>query len=195
MLIVDKKVKKQPDQIRLHLGCGDRYHSWFTHHIDLSDKLHVDIVHDASSLPMFINGSVDMIYASHILEYFDSSEVVRVLAEWRRVLKAGGLLRLAVPDFAALCVAYNRGFPIFRLTGPLYGKMNIGKNQHIYHKMCYDYLSLSSLLRLCQFNRIRRYEWRETEHADMDDWSQSYLPHMDKDNGLLISLNVECNKI
>ena len=36
--------------------------------------------------------------------------------------------------------------------------------------------------------------WRETEHSQFDDHSQAYVPHMDKENGVLISLNVECNK-
>ena len=38
------------------------------------------------------------------------------------------------------------------------------------------------------------YDWRKTEHAQFDDHSQAYLPHMDKKNGELISLNVESNK-
>jgi len=28
----------------------------------------------------------------------------------------------------------------------------------------------------------------------MDDHSQAYLPHMDKENGILISLNIEATK-
>ena len=31
-------------------------------------------------------------------------------------------------------------------------------------------------------------------HIDYDDYSQAYYPHMDKDNGILISLNVEAIK-
>jgi len=41
---------------------------------------------------------------------------------------------------------------------------------------------------------IKRYNWKDTEHSKIDDHSQAYLPHMDKDNGTLISLNVECIK-
>lgn len=35
--------------------------------------------------------------------------------------------------------------------------------------------------------------WKNTEHSQFDDYSQSYIPHMDKINGTLMSLNVECN--
>ena len=41
---------------------------------------------------------------------------------------------------------------------------------------------------------IRLTYWEETEHAQFDDHSQAYLPHMDKENGTLMSLNVECIK-
>ena len=41
---------------------------------------------------------------------------------------------------------------------------------------------------------VIEYDWRETEHSEFDDHSQAYIPHMDKDNGTLISLNVECIK-
>lgn len=44
------------------------------------------------------------------------------------------------------------------------------------------------------FKDVRRYDWRQTEHKDYDDFSQAYIPHMDKENGLLISLNIEATK-
>jgi len=41
---------------------------------------------------------------------------------------------------------------------------------------------------------VERYDWRDTEHADFDDHSQAYIPHMDKENGVLVSLNVQGTK-
>ena len=41
---------------------------------------------------------------------------------------------------------------------------------------------------------IDKYDWSKTEHSKFDDHSQAFLPHMDKQNGTLISLNVECVK-
>lgn len=43
-------------------------------------------------------GSVDEIRASHILEHFSEKGIWIVLNEWARVLKPGGLIRIAVPD-------------------------------------------------------------------------------------------------
>ena len=45
------------------------------------------------------------------------------------------------------------------------------------------------------FSGICRYDWRKTEHATLDDYSQSYIPHLKKEEGTLISLNVEATKI
>jgi len=44
------------------------------------------------------------------------------------------------------------------------------------------------------FRHIRRYDWRATDHAWLDDFSQAYLPHLDKERGTLVSLNVEAIK-
>jgi len=41
---------------------------------------------------------------------------------------------------------------------------------------------------------VQTWNWRETSHSEFDDHSQAYIPHMDKDNGKLISLNVEAIK-
>ena len=41
---------------------------------------------------------------------------------------------------------------------------------------------------------ISIYDWRKTEHAKFDDHSQAYLPHFEKEEGTLISLNVESKK-
>ena len=44
------------------------------------------------------------------------------------------------------------------------------------------------------FRNLRQYDWRETSHGDVDDFSQAYIPHLDKEHGRLISLNVEATK-
>lgn len=53
-------------------------------------------------------GSADVIYSSHMLEHLDRREARRFLAEARRLLRPGGILRLAVPDLAMLAERYAR---------------------------------------------------------------------------------------
>jgi len=71
-----------------------------------------------------------------------------------------------------------------------------GRQDYLYniHYNVFDYKSLKDVLQNTGFKNIKQYNWRETEHSNVDDYSQAYIPHMDKENGKLISLNVECKK-
>ena len=160
--------------MKLHLGCGGRNFGDDWIHIDQSDE-----------------DSCDVIYASHLLEYFDREEALQVLMEWRRCLKVGGVLRVAVPDFAAMCTLYKTGHSLEMFLGPLYGKMG---DPPFYHKTVYDYCSLKLFLESLGFLKVKKYAWELTDHASIDDQSQAYIPHMDKDHGTLVSLNVEAVK-
>ncbi len=182
--------------LRLHLGCGKRYIPGFVH-VDLSDHPHIDHRHDISSLPMFGDATADLIYVCHAFEYFDREEAASVLQEWRRVLRPGGTLRLAVPDFEAMARVYDETKQLDLIHGPLYGRMGIRTpdgERIAYHKTTYDFESLARVLASAGFRGVRRWDWRATEHRDVDDFSQAYIPHMDKDHGTLISLNVEATK-
>jgi len=179
---------------KINMGCGWRDFGSDWIHIDGGEYEHLDYKSGVKNLPQFEDNSIDLIYASHVIEYFDRFEIISILKEWRRVLKSGATLRLAVPNFAVLSKLYLSGkIELKNVLGPLYGKMTMDEDT-IYHKTTYDFKDLKILLLDCGFTNIATYDWRTTEHSQFDDHSQAYFPHMDKDNGTLISLNVECNK-
>ena len=64
----------------------------------------------------------------------------------------------------------------------------------IYHRTVFDFKSLKKILEDIGMKDISIYDWRKTEHAQFDDHSQAYLPHFEKEKGVLISLNVESKK-
>ena len=178
--------------MKFNIGCGWRNFgkSWI--HIDGGDYDHLDS--SDIYLKDYENSSGDLIYASHLIEYFDREEVVPLLRRWKDVLKPNGILRLAVPDFDVCAKLYTDGeYPLDSFLGVLYGKMPMG-DKTIYHKTTYDYSSLTALLNEIGMRKVKKYNWKNTEHAQFDDHSQAYLPHMDKGNGILMSLNVECIK-
>lgn len=183
--------------MKLHLGCGKRYIPGFIH-IDLNDFPHIDYHHDIRTLTMIESNTVDLIYFCHGIEYFDRIEIVDVLREWKRVLKKGGVLRLAMPDFEALIKVYKKYKDLDKIIGPLFGRWEIkgkrGKQEVLYHKTVYDFPSVKKVLESQGFSKIKRYDWRKTIHKDYDDYSQAYVPHMDKEDGILISLNIEAVK-
>lgn len=182
--------------MKLHLGCWHRYIPGFIH-IDLCDMEHIDYKSSIDDLSMFPDSTVSLIYSSHSFEYFNRADAANLLNEWRRVLMPRGKLRLAVPDFDSLLKIYQATGKIENILGPLYGQMDINDGEKmltIYHKTVYNFSSLKKLLADNGFEKIKRYKWQETIHKDYDDHSQAYFPHMDKENGVLLSLNVEAIK-
>lgn len=60
----------------------------------------------ALDLP-FESNTVDAVYSSHMLEHLDRETGKNFLAEAKRVLKPGGVLRIAVPDLARYVAIYQ----------------------------------------------------------------------------------------
>ncbi|WP_342075972.1 methyltransferase domain-containing protein [Yoonia sp. SS1-5] len=175
---------------KLHLGCGKRHFpGWF--HVDALDYPHVDHIGPVEDLHFVPDGTASLIYASHLLEHFTRKTYMDALREWRRVLAPGGVLRLAVPDFAACAKLYMEGGltrGIEDIRGLLMGGQ---RDKYDFHSMVFDEPDLSRALKEAGFSHTRRWDWRTTEHAHFDDYSQAYLPNMDKENGTLMSLNLE----
>jgi predicted SAM-dependent methyltransferase len=140
---------------------------------------------------MFEDNSIDLVYACHLLEHFHRDKTTGVLTEWKRVLRSGGVLRLAVPDFESVAKVYQKNGDVNSILG-----LVVGRQDYIYniHYMIFDFISLSTILQEVGFSSVKRYDWRDTIHKDFDDYSQAYIPHMDKENGVLMSLNVEAVK-
>src|SRR3954447_24836766 len=87
--------------IKLDLGAGARSPDGFTP---------LGNVNGTSIFPLpHADASVDAVRASHVLEHFPRAQVPAVIAEWVRVLKPGGELKIAVPDFEKIAVGYVDG--------------------------------------------------------------------------------------
>lgn len=178
--------------MKLHLGCGRRYIPGFMH-VDIQPAPHVDLVCRVNCLPL-ANDTAELIYACHVLEHFGRYEYQSALLEWKRVLKPGGTLRLAVPDFAACAAIYYEHGLEDGLSGVV-GLISGGqRDSYDFHKMIFDEEYLRRDLLSLGFREVRRWDWRNTEHSNVDDYSQAYLPHMHKEDGRLVSLNLEAIK-
>lgn len=179
--------------MKLHLGCGRRYIPGYVH-VDAQHFAHVDLRCKVECLPL-PEACADVVYACHVLEHFDRAHYRAVIAEWRRVLRPGGVLRLAVPDFAACAAIYYEAGLADGLSG-LVGLVVGGQRDAFdFHKMIFDEPFLTAALVETGFRDVRRWDWRDTEHAGVDDYSQAYLPHLDKTCGRLMSLNLEAVRV
>lgn len=91
----------------LNIGCGATHHP---------DWINLDVLPtEPSVLPVDINkglpfsaDSITVCYSSHLLEHLDKEGARHFLAECMRVLKSGGVIRLAVPDLEGIAREYLR---------------------------------------------------------------------------------------
>lgn len=182
--------------MKLHLGAGSNYLPGFVN-IDLFSTVKADVYANISALP-FEPASIDVIYGSHVLEHVHRHCILATLAHWHSLLKPGGILRLAVPDFAACVAWYNKTGDLRSLIGLLYGGQTSWLNTH---HIIFDEGTLSDDMRRVGFTGIERWDWRKTEHAAFDDFASASLPMdpvtrkpVDKDTGILVSLNLQGTK-
>jgi len=174
--------------MKLHLGCGKLRLDDFIN-IDILSKS-ADLKLNVSNLSIINDSKVEDIYVSHCLEHFKRNEIIDLLLEWNRVLKIDGFLRIAVPDFEKVVKIYLKNKDMSELIGFLSGGQ---KDNFDIHYVNFDINILTKLLNICGFDNIKRYD--ELDFLkDKDDYSSSYIPHMDIENGELMSLNIICKK-
>lgn len=177
--------------IKINLGCGERPIAGFLN-VDIRDIPGIEYPNTrVEDLSRFQDNYADYVYACHVLEHLPRSMTFRALCEWNRVLKPGGMLRIAVPDWDAVVAYYQETGDFENLLNIVFGG---GDSQSNHHYRVFTYSSLKAILAEAGFKRFSRYDWRDTEHAQYDDFSKIYLPHMDFEKGRLMSLNVQCIK-
>ena len=91
-----------PNVLKLNLGSGDK---------PIGGYRNLDVKTGQTVYPLegYADASVDEIRASHVLEHFPHNDTLKVLTEWYRVLKPGGLMKIAVPNFDFIIDAYRGG--------------------------------------------------------------------------------------
>ncbi len=77
--------------------------------VDSQSRWNPNIVADCSSMPMFKDGSAEMIVIHHGLEHFGCGEANSMLKECWRILQPGGSLIITVPDMRQLALAWLSG--------------------------------------------------------------------------------------
>ena len=116
----------------------------------------VDIRHGKPAYPLaYPDNSADVIRASHLLEHFSYNDTIKVILEWARVLKPGGWLKVAVPDFDWIVSHYQTpGDEAWNLEGFLLGgHMSI----HDAHLAIFTEAKLRTILEMCGLVNLRKW--------------------------------------
>ena len=138
-------------------------------------RLGIQFANAAHRIP-HASGTVDVVYSSHMIEHLDRREAVSFLAECLRVLKPGGVLRLAAPDLRWSILEYmEKGradefvaqlqFDIDRPRGFVDGVRRLLSGGRGHHWM-YDGPSLSRLVSGCGFADVTITPAGQTRLAD-----------------------------
>jgi SAM-dependent methyltransferase len=89
----------------INLGCGNRFHSdWVNADIAPSDPSVIPC--DLSKNLPFPDNGFDVVYHSNVLEHIRRDDALPFLRECYRILKPGGILRVATPDLERICKLY-----------------------------------------------------------------------------------------
>lgn len=175
--------------VYLNLGCGEITHPAFVN-VDALVARHIHYIRRIDDLRPFRDNSVDLIYASHCLEHFGHREIDRVVAEWQRVLKPGGVLRVGVPDFDQLLAMYEySGRDVDVIQQVLMGGQTYPLNGHY---VAFTRRSLTELFTRVGFKVVRPWEWGTDELTSLPDYTRWKIQVRDRE--FPISLNLEAVK-
>jgi len=122
-------------KLTLNVGCGDRTFKEYPEgykciNVDARDLPSVDVIMDVRNLS-FPDNHFDYVLASDIIEHFPISETDKLLKEWLRVLKPGGIIEFRMPNLKVICDNYIKGKTDAKFTSwLLYGGQEYKNNFH-----------------------------------------------------------------
>lgn len=158
--------------LKLHYGCGEARQQGYVN-VDVRWTPAVDFIADLEWCSRRLAGCCAEVYLSHVLEHYRSpgkamrdgpDTVLGALKAIRRLLVAGGIVRIAVPDFGALARLYVSGrLPLHpQVLGRLCGEQDYPQNVH---RCAFDRPFLEHCLSLAGFGAPEAWLPDETAFA------------------------------
>jgi predicted SAM-dependent methyltransferase len=171
------------EEISLEIGAGAKkgQNGWVTLDINPNSDIYWDLT---MGLP-FPTGSIQRIYASHVLEHFTLREIQKLLNECLRVLIPGGHFSVCVPNANFYISAYsenkNLDPGIFFLDKPAYNfnskidYVNYTAYMYGHHKYMFDEMNLLALLKAAGFKNGRLRNFDSTIDLQERDFESIYV--------------------
>lgn len=133
----------------------------------------------------FEDASIDWVYAEHLIEHVSLLDAINWLAEVRRILAPGGLLRITTPDLRGYAAGYlgedekffarhRRRLAVMRVGPPMPDRRAFMVNQIFYlygHRWIYDHDELRYALTQAGYDpdRVTAREFRVGHRRDVAD--------------------------
>lgn len=113
---------------KLEIGSGNRPTEGFEH-LDFDPTLpHLEYCADFRKLEFLENDTFDEILSVHCIEHIPWREIKATVAEWVRVLKPGGKIRIATPSLRFICDAFSSDSDLWKKD---YDIMNAEEQAHL----------------------------------------------------------------
>lgn len=173
---ITKLVANYTGDIKLNIGCGTDYKEGWINVDNNSDENiedgKLDLDWDLRNPLPFADNSIDYVFNEHFFEHLSVEEAQPVMQDLMRVLKPGGVMRIAMPDLEWVVDNYINQ-PVE--TDPVIKKYNLEgvktKAEWINmsfrwwgHKWLYDWEELQRRLSESGFDNVKRCKLRESEH-------------------------------
>jgi SAM-dependent methyltransferase len=157
--------------LKLHLGSA---------HSPKPGWVNVDLIAYPSDLPWnlrrplpFMDGAVDAVFHEHVLEHFPLDQSLFLIEEAHRLLRAGGVLRIGVPDAGACLRAYvNAEDSLLETLRPGYATRMLAVQDIFYccgHKTMFDLETLQLCMHAAGFQEIARRPFGDSQIAPCPD--------------------------
>ena len=175
-----KKYLQQTEVPRLNIGCGSNVlKGWLNTDIYPVPSPIAEVVYlDASLRFPFEDASFQFVNSEHIFEHLTFEDSCNMLAECYRVLRPGGIMRMAIPYFDFLLDLYknpegqvNKEYIAYSMENFVPGiSKTLGNTSsaHIYvinnfyrdwgHEVIHDFSSLKELVEQFNFKEVERKE-------------------------------------
>ncbi|SEP54867.1 class I SAM-dependent methyltransferase [Flavobacterium urocaniciphilum] len=182
--IIDNYVKNH-DVRKLQIGTGSNIlKGWLN--TDLNDSNEIAYLDAGAKFPLE-SDSFDYVYSEHLFEHLKVEQQVNMLQESYRILKKGGVMRIATPTLDFLFKLYNNPekpeskdyveyyinhFPQFKKVNELV----IDKDEHYNyvinnffkawgHQVIHNFSSISKLALQCNYTQVKQTKVGESDIA------------------------------
>ena len=174
-----RELLKKESVLKLHIGCGTVYKQVWINIDNNSDNniSMLDFKWDLRKPLPFKDNSVDFIFNEHFFEHLTVKEGQKAIKDFYRILKSGGVMRIAMPDLDSIVKNYLNAnwkyeqkefFFFFGLNFVQTRAELININFRWWgHKWLYDWEELYRRLKEAGCNNIKQCEIYKSEYSDL----------------------------